>query len=212
MTRPDVIASIHDAYFAAGADLVETNTFGATAIAQADYGLEAHAYELNREAARLARVAADEWSARTPARPRFVAGAIGPTNKTLSLSPDVNDPGFRAVTWDVMKAAFAEQVRGLVEGGVDLLLYETFIDTLNLKAALVGAEEVFEETRAPGADPDLVHHHRPQRPHPVRADHRSVLHLHRARPAVLGRAQLRAGRPGDASLHRDAVQARRPPT
>jgi 5-methyltetrahydrofolate--homocysteine methyltransferase len=145
LTRPDVIASIHDAYFAAGADIAETNTFGATAIAQADYGLEALAYELNREAARLARGVAEEWSERTPDRPRFVAGAIGPTNRTLSLSPDVNDPGFRAVTFDQVKAAFADQIRGLVDGGADVLLFETFIDTLNLKAALVGAEEVFEE-------------------------------------------------------------------
>jgi 5-methyltetrahydrofolate--homocysteine methyltransferase len=143
LTRPDVIRSIHEDYFEAGADIVETNTFGATAIAQADYGLEALAYELNLEATRLARAAADVWTARTPDRPRFVAGAIGPTNKTLSLSPDVNDPGFRAVTFDEVKAAFFDQVRGLCDGGADLLLFETFIDTLNLKAALVAAEEVF---------------------------------------------------------------------
>ncbi len=145
LTRPDVIASIHDDYFAAGADIAETNTFGATAIAQADYGLEGLAYELNREAARLAREVAERWSERTPDRPRFVAGAMGPTNRTLSLSPDVNDPGFRSVTFDQVRTAFAEQVRGLIDGGAHLLLFETFIDTLNLKAALVAAEEVFEE-------------------------------------------------------------------
>ncbi len=144
LTRPDLIRGIHEAYFAAGADLVETNTFSANRISQADYGLEALSHELNRVAARLAREAADAWTARTPDRPRFVAGAIGPTNKTLSLSPDVNDPTFRALSFDELRDAYAEQARGLLEGGVDVLLVETIFDTLNAKAALVAIEELFE--------------------------------------------------------------------
>ena len=147
LTRPDVISAIHHQYLEAGADIVETNTFTGTAIAQADYGLEPLVHELNVSSARLARAAADEWTAKTPDRPRFVAGAIGPTNRTLSLSPDVNDPAFRAVTMDAMREAYAGQVRGLVEGGVDLLLLETIFDTLNAKAALVAIEEVFDEKR-----------------------------------------------------------------
>jgi len=142
LTRPDVVGAIHEAYLEAGADLVETNTFTATAVAQADYGLEAAVYDMNVAAARLARAAADAWSARTPDRPRFVAGAIGPTNRTLSISPDVNNPAFRAVTFDEMRAAYAEQVRGLLDGGADLLLVETIFDTLNAKAALVAIAEV----------------------------------------------------------------------
>ncbi len=144
LTRPDVIAEIHDEYLAAGADIIETNTFSSTAIAQADYGLEPLAYELNLEAARLARRVADEWTARTPDRPRFVAGSLGPTNKTLSLSPKVDDPAFRSVTFDEVRLAYREQVRGLLDGGADVLLVETIFDTLNAKAALVAIEEEFE--------------------------------------------------------------------
>ena len=120
LTRPDIILGIHEQYLDAGADIIETNSFSGTAIAQADYALEPFVYELNFEAARLAKHATDKWT--TPDKPRFVAGAIGPTNKTLSISPDVNDPAFRAVTFDQMKDAFAEQVRGLIDGGADLLL------------------------------------------------------------------------------------------
>jgi 5-methyltetrahydrofolate--homocysteine methyltransferase len=145
LTRPELIAGIHEAYLAAGADLVETSTFNATSISQSDYGLPGIAYELNREAAGLARRAADAWSARTPERPRFVAGALGPLNKTLSLSPDVNDPSFRAVSFDQVREAYAEQVRGLVDGGVDALLVETIFDTLNAKAAFVAIERVCRE-------------------------------------------------------------------
>ncbi len=144
LTRPDVIRGIHHAYFEAGSDIVETNTFSSTAIAQSDYGLEGLAYELNLEAARLARAAADDWTRRTPDRPRFVAGAIGPTNRTLSISPDVNDPGLRASTFDAMRDAYAEQTRGLLDGGCDLLLVETIFDTLNAKAALVAIQDVFD--------------------------------------------------------------------
>ena len=146
LTRPDVIADIHAEYLAAGADIVETNTFSSTAVSQADYGLEAIAYELNVEAARLARRVADEWTAKTPERPRFVAGSLGPTTKTLSISPDVNNPAFRAITFDEMRDAFKDQARGLIDGGSDVLLVETQIDTLNAKAALVAIDEVFEET------------------------------------------------------------------
>ena len=143
LTRPDIIRGIHAEYFAAGADMVETNTFSGTTIAQADYGLEHIVYELNYESARLARDAADEYS--TPDRPRFVAGAVGPTNRTASLSPDVNRPGFRAVTFDELATAYLEQVRGLVDGGVDTLLIETIFDTLNAKAALYAVQKFFDE-------------------------------------------------------------------
>ncbi len=145
LTRPDVIGGIHRQYLDAGADIIETNTFSSTAIAQADYGLEALAYEMSRAGARLAREAADEFTARTPDRPRFVAGAIGPTNRTLSISPDVNNPAFRSVTFDEVRAAYRDQVRGLIDGGSDLLLVETIFDTLNAKAAIAAIQEVFEE-------------------------------------------------------------------
>ncbi|RAK67935.1 methionine synthase [Hymenobacter edaphi] len=143
LTRPDVVRGIHAEYFAAGADIVETNTFSGTTVAQADYALEHIVYELNYEAARLARSAADEYS--TPERPRFVAGAIGPTNRTASLSPDVNRPGFRAITFDELAEAYHEQVRGLIDGGSDALLIETIFDTLNAKAALFAAQRFFDE-------------------------------------------------------------------
>ena len=145
LTRPDVIGAIHRQYLAAGADIIETNTFGATAIAQGDYDLQAHVYEMNVEGARLAREAAGEWTARTPERPRFVAGSIGPTNRTLSISPDVNNPAYRAVTFDAVREAYEEQVRGLIDGGCDLLLLETIFDTLNAKAGIVAIEHVFED-------------------------------------------------------------------
>ena len=144
LTRPDVVSGIHHAFLEAGADIIETNTFSSTSIAQSDYGLEGLARELNVEAARLARAAADDWTRRTPDRPRFVAGAVGPTNRTLSISPDVNDPGLRASTFDALRDAYAEQARGLLDGGCDLLLVETIFDTLNAKAALAALQEVFE--------------------------------------------------------------------
>ncbi len=144
ITRPDVIAEIHNAYLEAGSDIIETNTFNATSISQADYQAEALVYEINFESARIAAEAAARFSQLTPHKPRFVAGSIGPTNKTTSLSPDVNDPGFRAIFFDEMKASYKEQVKGLVEGGADLLLVETVFDTLNAKAALMGIEEYLE--------------------------------------------------------------------
>jgi len=145
LTRPDVVTEIHEAYLEAGSDLIETNTFSGTTVAQADYGLEHVVYELNVEAARLAREAADAWTTRTPDRPRFVAGAIGPTNRTLSISPDVNDPAFRAITFDALRDAYVEQVRGLLDGGAHVLLIETIFDTLNAKAAAVAVRDVFDE-------------------------------------------------------------------
>ncbi len=145
LTRPDVIEDIADEYLAAGADIVETNTFSGTSIAQGDYGLESIVHELNVEAARIAKRAAARWTARTPERPRYVAGAIGPTNRTLSISPDVNDQTFRASTFDALRDAYAEQARGLIEGGCDLLLIETIFDTLNAKAAISAVRQVFDE-------------------------------------------------------------------
>jgi len=147
LTRPAMVEEIHGAYLQAGADIIETNSFSGTRIAQADYQLEAVVYDLNVAAAQVARRAADVWSAKTPDRPRLVAGAMGPTNKTLSLSPKVTDPGFRAVTFDEMRDAYAEQVRGLIDGGCDLLLAETAIDTLSLKSCLCAIEDVFVEKR-----------------------------------------------------------------
>src|SRR4029079_18149155 len=147
ITKPDVISKIHHLYLEAGSDIIETNTFNSQAISQADYGLESLSYELNVEGAKLARRACDEWTARTPDRPRFVAGSIGPTNRTLSISPDVNSPAFRAMTFDELAAAYRDQVSGLIDGGADLLLFETIVDTLTDKDEIVAAEEVFE---APG--------------------------------------------------------------
>ncbi|MCB1509166.1 MAG: homocysteine S-methyltransferase family protein, partial [Hyphomicrobiaceae bacterium] len=146
LTKPEAIRDIHLAYFEAGADIVETNTFSSTTIAQADYGMEALAREMNVESARLARQAAAMAEAATPGRRCFVAGALGPTNRTLSISPDVNNPGFRAVSFDQMRAAYREAAEGLIEGGSDLLLVETIFDTLNAKAAVFAIEEAFEAT------------------------------------------------------------------
>ena len=146
LTQPDTIRAIHLDYFLAGADIVETNTFSCTTIAQADYGMEALAVELNREGARLAREAAD-LAEQQDGRPRFVAGAIGPTNRTASISPDVNNPGYRAVTFDDLRIAYADAARALIEGGADLILVETIFDTLNAKAALAGIDEVFSDLR-----------------------------------------------------------------
>ena len=145
LTRPDIIKDIHKAYFAAGADIAETNTFSSTWIAQADYKLEEVVYELNYESARIAREAADEFTAKEPDKPRFVAGSLGPTNRTASLSPDVNDPGFRAITFDELSQAYKEQAKGLINGGADILLVETVFDTLNAKAALFAIGETFDE-------------------------------------------------------------------
>src|SRR5690606_22504505 len=143
LSQPGIVRAVHAAYLDAGADLVETNTFNATAIAQADYGTEALTREINRAGAALARAACDAKSAETPHRPRFVIGAIGPTNRTASISPDVNNPGFRNVEFDALAAAYREATEGLVEGGADVLMVETVFDTLNAKAALFAIEDVF---------------------------------------------------------------------
>jgi 5-methyltetrahydrofolate--homocysteine methyltransferase len=145
LTQPQAIRDIHAQYFEAGADIVETNTFSGTTIGMADYHLEDLVYELNFESAKIAREVADEFTAKNPEKPRFVAGSIGPTNRTASMSPDVNDPGFRAVTFDELRIAYKQQVEALIDGGVDLLLVETIFDTLNAKAALFAIEEVKEE-------------------------------------------------------------------
>jgi 5-methyltetrahydrofolate--homocysteine methyltransferase len=144
LTQPQIISEIHAQYLAAGADILETNTFGATTVAQADYGMEALVREMNVASAQLARAACDKYS--TPDKPRFVAGAIGPTPKTASISPDVNDPSARNVTFDELRAAYYEQAQALLEGGADLFLVETIFDTLNAKAALFALDELFENT------------------------------------------------------------------
>ncbi len=144
LTKPEVIRAIHDQYLEAGADILETNTFNSTSIAQADYRLESHVREINRAAASIARERADAWTARTPNKPRFVAGALGPTNRTASISPDVNDPGARNVTYDALVASYGEAIEGLAEGGADLFLVETVFDTLNAKAALFALGTYFD--------------------------------------------------------------------
>lgn len=145
ITRPDIIKEIHAEYLEAGADIIETNTFSGTTIAQADYDLQEAVYDINYQSAKIAREVADEFTAQNPDKPRFVAGSIGPTNRTLSLSPDVNDPGFRAVTFEELVQAYFDQVKALIEGGVHVLLIETIFDTLNAKAALFACQNVFEE-------------------------------------------------------------------
>lgn len=152
LTQPQIIESIHREYLEAGADIIETNTFAATRIAQADFEMESLAYEMNVEGAKIARRVADEFTAKNPEKPRFVAGAIGPLNKTLSLSPDVNNPGYRAVSFDEVVDSYYEQVKGLVEGGVDLLLIETIFDTLNAKAAIFAIKKYFRDSPLPPSE------------------------------------------------------------
>ena len=147
LTQPQLIRDIHSQYLQAGADIIETNTFNSTSVALADYAMQGLARELNYAAARLAKDAAQECAAKTPQQPRFVAGVLGPTNKTASISPDVNDPGYRSVTFDELVLAYGEALDGLIDGGVDLLLVETVFDTLNAKAALVAIEDAFETRR-----------------------------------------------------------------
>lgn len=149
ITQPEIIIGIHKQYLDAGADIIETNTFSSTTIAQADYDMQSLAYEMNVASAKCARIAADEYTKSNPVKPRFVAGAIGPLNKTLSLSPDVNNPGYRAVTFDEVVEAYTEQVKGLVDGGVDLLLVETIFDTLNAKAAIYAIKNFFAQNNLP---------------------------------------------------------------
>lgn len=145
ITQPGMIRSIHEEYLAAGADIIETNTFSSQRISMADYGMEEISYELNLEAAKIARSAADNWNKKTPEKLRFVAGAVGPTNRTASISPDVGNPAFRNVTFDELREAYTEQVNGLIDGGADIILIETIFDTLNAKAAGFATLEAFEE-------------------------------------------------------------------
>lgn len=150
LTQPQIVEAIHKEYLEAGADIIETNTFSSTSIAQADYDMQHLAYELNVAAAGIAKKAAAEYTGKNPGKPRFVAGAMGPLNKTLSLSPDVNNPGYRSVTFEEVADAYREQVRGLVDGGADILLIETIFDTLNCKAAIYAIKQYFRESGRPG--------------------------------------------------------------
>tara|TARA_B100000795_G_scaffold269963_1_gene261410 strand:+ start:1797 stop:2795 length:999 start_codon:yes stop_codon:yes gene_type:complete len=145
LVRPDILKELHCRYLEAGADILETNTFSGTTIAQADYALEDAVYDINFHSAKIAKEAADEFTAKNPDKPRYVAGSIGPTNRTLSMSPDVNDPGYRAVSWEELVEAYKEQTIALIDGGVDILLVETVFDTLNAKACLFAIDEVFDE-------------------------------------------------------------------
>lgn len=147
LTRPEIIKEIHALYYEAGADIAETNTFSGTTIAQADYGLESAVYDINYQSAKIAKEVADEFTAREPHKPRFVAGSMGPTNRTASISPDVNDPGFRGITFDELVTAYKQQANALIDGGVDLLLVETVFDTLNAKAALFAIDEVLTDRK-----------------------------------------------------------------
>ena len=147
LTRPEIIKEIHAAFFESGADIVETNTFSGTSIAQLDYGLENYAYDINFHGAKIAKEVATEFTQKEPSKPRFVAGSIGPTNRTASISPDVNDPGFRNINFQQLNIAFQEQAKALIEGGVDLLFVETIFDTLNAKAALYAISQVFKDLK-----------------------------------------------------------------
>ncbi len=208
LTRPDVILDIHRLYLAAGADLVETNTFSAQAISQADYALEDASYDINVAGARLARQACDEFTAASPDKPRFVAGSLGPTNRTLSISPDMNDPSARAVTFDQMRDAYRTQVRGLVDGGVGRAAVRDHHRHAERQGrARRHRRGVCGEGHPPAA-PDLGDHHRPERPHAFRADRRGVLDRRRARAAVQRRHQLRARRQRHGAVHRGAVEGR----
>ncbi len=208
LTQPQTIKAIHLAYFEAGADIVETNTFSSTRIAQADYGMEELVAELNFAAARLARDAADAAQAKDGKR-RFVAGALGPTNRTASISPDVNNPGFRAVSFDDLRDGLCRGGSALIEGGADLLIVETIFDTLNAKAALSGIDERFRGTGREPAGDDLRHDHRFVRPHAVRPNAGRVLAFAAPRKTFDDRSQLRAWRPRDARPSRRAVADRR---
>ncbi len=209
LTQPKIISEIHNAYFEAGADLVETNTFNAQAISQADYGLENYAYELNVAAAKLARDAADAWTKKTPDKPRFVAGAIGPTNRTASISPDVNNPGFRNVSFDELVEAYATQARGLIEGGVDAILIETIFDTLNAKAAGFAVEQVFDEmgVELPIMLSDTITDL--SGPQSLRADAGGLLVLAEASQSLLGGAELLLRRRAAPALGRRDFSRRR---
>ena len=208
LTQPDVIRDIHDAYLAAGSDIIETNTFNSNAISQSDYGMSHLTGELNLAAVRLARQACDEWTKKTPHKPRFVAGAVGPTNKQLSMSPDVNDPAYRVVTFDRMKDVYVEQVRVLIDAGVGPAVGR---DDLRYVGGEGGVVRDLRGVRREGlrtADHDQRHDQRSERAHAVRPIGRCVLPLGRARAATDGRPQLRVRRARHAPLRRRAVELR----
>ncbi len=208
LSRPDSVRAIHLAYFRAGADIVSTNTFSSTSIAQADYGMAEIVYELNVEGARLVCQAA-QIAQEEDGRPRFVAGAIGPTNRTASISPDVLNPSFRAVTFDELRIAYGEQVRGLIEGGVDMLLIETIFDTLNAKAAIFACTRGDGRMRRSPADHDFRHDYRSIGAAVGRADAGGILEFGRARRAGVDRPELCARRQADARPYRRAWSRRR---
>ena len=200
LTKPEAIAEIHDGYLAAGADIICSNTFNAQRISLADYGMEGLAYEINLAAAKLARTSADAATKRTPDRPRFVAGALGPTNRTASISPDVNNPGFRNVSFDELAEAYAEQARGLIEGGADAAADRDGVRHAQRQGrGLCRAPGLRRAWRGAAAD-RLGHHHRPLRAHAVGADGGGLLFLDPASAAVRGGPELRAGRGADAAL------------
>ena len=209
LTRPDVIGAIHREYLAAGADIIETNTFSSTAIAQADYGFESLAYELNVAGARLAREAVDEWNAKTPEQPRFVAGSLGPMNRTLSISPKVDDPSFRGMTFDEARAAYEDQARGLIDGGArSPAARDDFRHAQRQGRHRRDGERLRGERRAP-AGLHLGDDHRSQRPHAVGSDDRRLLRVDPPRQAAGDRHELRARRARDAPAPRRAGAARR---
>jgi 5-methyltetrahydrofolate--homocysteine methyltransferase len=205
ITQPQIIAGIHREYLLAGSDVISTNTFNSSAVSQADYGLQSVVSELNLSAARLARKVADEVSEETGIQ-RYVAGALGPTSRTASLSPDVNDPGFRNITFDELVAGYSQATHALIEGGVDILLIETIFDTLNAKAALFAVRGVLDER---GVDHRLGHHQRRLRKDPVGPDHRGILEFHPPCAPGRGGPQLRTRRQAIAPLCRRAGAHRR---
>ena len=193
LTQPALLRNIHAEYLDAGADIIETNTFNSTRLSQADYGMEELARELNVASARLAREIADEYTAKNPDKPRFVAGAVGPTSRTASLSPDVNNPGYRNVDFQTLVDNYYEAVSGLVEGGSDLILIETIFDTLNAKAAIYATQQFFEDS---GIELPIMisgNHYRCFRPNPVRPDYRGVLQFRGPRQADFHWPELRLG-------------------
>jgi methionine synthase I (cobalamin-dependent) len=194
LTQPGIVQEIHEGFFRAGADIVETNTFNATSISQADYGMEGIVYELNKTAAEIACRAAAAIQQETPDKLRFVAGALGPTNKTASISPDVNNPGHRNVTFDELVIAYEESIRGLADGGADLLLIETIFDTLNSKAAIYAAERYFSSNQHALTGDDIRHYYRCFGTHLIGTDGRSILDVDSARKSTHRRIQLRARR------------------
>ena len=202
LTQPQVIRSIHEAYLEAGADIVETNTFNSNAASMADYHMQDLVYELNFAGVRLAREAADAMEARTPERPRFVAGVLGPTTKTASISPDVNDPGFRGITFDQLVTDYTESIRGLVDAGADILLVETIFDTLNAKAALFAIDQYFEDHGVANTGDDFGHNYRRVGTYAVWTNAGSILEFCESCASIVGGTQLCAGCRINASVYR----------